>query len=106
MRSGCSTQPESKTRAGSSGQRPITCVTLESSTYPQNGTGLLDLSIKNVGGDTASNVASLGVTLAPGITYVSTTIGPAPNVAPTLASSGALSTASPQLLVHWLPHLS
>jgi uncharacterized repeat protein (TIGR01451 family)/uncharacterized repeat protein (TIGR02543 family) len=55
-------------------------LTLDSTTYPQNGTGLLDMSIKNVGGDTASNVASLGVTLAPGITYAGTTSGPAPQV--------------------------
>jgi uncharacterized repeat protein (TIGR01451 family)/uncharacterized repeat protein (TIGR02543 family) len=55
-------------------------LTLDSNTYPQNGTGLLDVSIKNVGGDTASNIASLGVTLAPGITYAGTTTGPTPNV--------------------------
>jgi len=55
-------------------------LSLVSSDYPQNGTGLLDLSIKNVGGATADNVASLGVTLAPGITYVGTTTGPSPTV--------------------------
>ena len=55
-------------------------LTLDSDTYPQNGTGLLEVSIKNIGGDTASNVASLGVTLAPGFTYAGTTTGPSPTV--------------------------
>src|SRR5439155_946413 len=69
-------------------------LSLESDSYPQNGTGLLNLSIKNTGGTTADNVSSLGVTLAPGITYVGTTTGPAPNVSgQTLVWPGGVAVA-------------
>ena len=40
-------------------------LSLESDTYPQNGTGPLNLSIKNIGGATANNIASVGVTQVP-----------------------------------------
>jgi uncharacterized repeat protein (TIGR01451 family) len=55
-------------------------LTLSPTTYPQNGTGLLSISITNTGGSTATSVGNASITLAPGFTYVSTSVGPAPNV--------------------------
>ncbi len=49
-------------------------------TYPQNGTGNIQASLKNVGGSVANNVNNTTVVLEPGFTYVGTTSGPAPSV--------------------------
>ena len=49
-------------------------------TYPQNGTGNIQASLKNVGGSAALNVNNTEVVLEPGFTYVGTTSGPAPTV--------------------------
>jgi hypothetical protein len=48
--------------------------------FPQNGTGLLSVSIANTGGSVATDTRDVGLTLAPGFTYVSTASGPAPVV--------------------------
>jgi uncharacterized repeat protein (TIGR01451 family) len=51
-----------------------------SSSYPENGTGLLTVSIKNTGGSTARSIGNAGITLASGFTYAGTVSGPAPTV--------------------------
>jgi hypothetical protein len=66
-------------------------LTTSPSTFPQNGTGLLGVSITNTGGSIATSTRDVGLTLAPGFTYVSTTSGPAPTVSgQTLAWGTAL----------------
>lgn len=48
--------------------------------FPQNGTGDILASLKNIGGSTATNVNNVSIKLEPGFTYLGTTSGPAPSV--------------------------
>ncbi len=67
-------------------------LTYAPATFPQNGTGLLSLSVTNTGGSSALSVGaapgSVSITLNPGFTYVSTTLGPAPAVTPNSPAAG------------------
>ena len=50
-------------------------------TYPQNGTGPLSVSIVNTGGSVATSSTTSASRSRPGFTYVSTSFGPTPTVA-------------------------
>src|SRR5207237_5122418 len=47
--------------------------------FPQNGTQPLSASIVNTGGSVASGLQNVTITLQSGVSYVATTLGPAPS---------------------------
>jgi uncharacterized repeat protein (TIGR01451 family) len=55
-------------------------LSLSSSSFPQNGSGSLTLSLTNTGGSVATNVSNASIVLKPGFTYLSSVSGPAPVV--------------------------
>ncbi len=48
-------------------------------TFPQNGTPPLNVSISNTGASTATNAKNVTITMSPGFTYFQTTAGPLPS---------------------------
>ncbi len=67
-------------------------LTYAPSTFPQNGTQLLNVSVTNTGASTATAVGAVpgnvSIVLNPGFTYILTSLGPAPTVSPNTPSAG------------------